>query len=111
MHDTVCDQVIDDPRACRPLSYTPAASAAPEASLSEVLETCALIGAMARGPRQGDNNLLATRLFLEADAQINQGQITAYMMLVMVAKAIQTAPPAEAPDGDNGAAAERRRLS
>lgn len=109
MHDTVCDQVIDDPRACRPLSFTPAASAAPEAPLSEVLETCALIGAMARGPRQGDNNLLATRLFLEADAQINQGQITAYMMLVMVAKAIQTAAP-QAPQEDGGAA-ERRRLS
>lgn len=99
----------DDLRACRPLSYSPSASAEPEAALSEVLETCARIGAMARGPRQGENALLATRLFLEADAQINQGQITAYMMLVMVAKAIQSAPPPETPD--TGAAAERRRLS
>lgn len=101
--------IINEPIARRLPPQCPAASDQPEALLSEVLEACARIGTLARGPRHGENTLLANRLFLEADAQINQGQITAYMMLVMVAKSIQKTIPVEGPEAPNGG--ERRRFS
>ncbi len=58
---------------------------------ADVLENCARIGMLTRVARPAESALLVSRLLLEADILLNKGDINAYMMLVQVAKTMESA--------------------
>jgi hypothetical protein len=58
---------------------------------AEVLESCARIGMLTRVARPAESALLVSRLLLEADILRNKGDIDACMMLVQVAKTMESA--------------------
>jgi hypothetical protein len=60
-------------------------------SFADVLENCARIGMLTRVARPAESALLVSRLLLEADVLLNKDDINAYMMLVQVAKTMESA--------------------